>query len=112
MIFYLSIKTDKRLTHVPHIDSIYLNIDGKSVCCTWDETDAGINNQYITYRFKGIYFDDKYANGYLKEIKSVTIDEINWQEDDNFENFDCLAISLHIDDNGLTFVYTTSKPIE
>lgn len=104
MIFYLYIKPDKQLTHIPHIDSIYLNINKKSVCCTWDETDALIEDGDIYYRFKGIYFDDKYANKFLNNIssESIKIEEINWEEDDNPEEFECKEIFLNIDDNGYT----------
>lgn len=103
MTFFLLLKTDKFLNYTPHLDSIYINIDGKSVCCTWDESDAGIYQDHLTYRCKGVYFDDEYANGKLNKKSIVKIEEINWQEDDNSEDFKYEIGIFLIRDNG---VYT------
>lgn len=112
MIFYLNLTTDKQsLTHAPHIDSICINLDGKSICCTWDETDAEMhykNNSddsvfkgkgIIAYRFKGVYFVDKYANGALTKDSLINIEKINWQENDNLEKFEYDIFSFTILDN-------------
>ena len=105
MIFYLTIKTDKPLDHVPFIDSILLTIDGEEKLCTWDETDGNLEisseGNFVNYRLKGVSYatDDiewEYANGSLKEYANVAFEDINWQEDDDAEEFDFEIESLEI----------------
>lgn len=95
MIFYLTIKSNKILTHVPHIDSIYINLNGESKCCTWDETDADVNGLFICYRFKGVYFNDECID-IDEETTSISVEEINWKEDDNAEEFKVEFLNLTI----------------
>ena len=98
MIFYLTIKTDKKLNRVPHIDAIDIILDGEEKHCSWDWTDACLENleegYFVHYRFKGVAYsdehgDDYYANG---TVNGNSVIEINknfwWQEDDNAEIFD------------------------
>lgn len=97
MIFYLSIKTDRKLTHIPQIDAIDITLDGVKKHCTWDETDACLETRndehYVDYRFKGISYDENgdehYANGTVKETSIVEISkDFSWKEDDDAEEFD------------------------
>lgn len=105
MKFYMKLETDKMLSHVPHIDSIELNINGKEKLCTWDETDAYVDGKSVHYRFKGVSEasgDDFVYMTTLNPKDKISIEEINWKEDDDAEDFEHVIESFFIDDNNGT----------
>ena len=108
MTFYLGIRTNKELSHVPLIDAITLNIDGRSVVCHWDETSAGAEGNVLSYRLKGVSFVtdqgvEEYADGLIKCDSKIYIEDILWQEDDDEEEFNSMACWLDIDATAITY---------
>lgn len=103
MIFYLTIKTDTPLSHVPFIESIDITLNGEEKQCSWDETDAALDGCYVDYRFKGVAYvtddDEIYANNTVKSDSIVTISkDFWWMEDDEGEEFDFKIVGFHIMD--------------
>ena len=78
MFLYLDIKVN--VNCIPPIDSISMNIDGKPVLCTWEESDAYKEDDdcYVFYKFKGVRINNEYANEDIKE-SSINLEKINWK---------------------------------
>lgn len=91
MTFYVTAIFDKPLDSAPPISCIYLNIDDKVVCATWDESlqerDPELPNTY-NYRLRGICLDDDYAIGYFDDKTPViSVNEVCFDEDPVWDSF-------------------------
>ena len=60
-----------------YIDSIEVRLkSGEEVLLTWDESDIGRNANGFSARYKGVYFDEEYANGRIKDLEDMMITDI------------------------------------
>lgn len=74
MILYLEACTDCRDLVIDYIE-VRLK-SGKTVSLNWDESEYGQENGIFTARYKGVYFDEEYANGRIAELYGMEIDQI------------------------------------
>lgn len=74
MILCLEAKTDfNDLT----IDFIEIKLhSGRLVSLTWDESESGVIDGIFTARYKGVYFDEDYANGRISELNNMCIEYV------------------------------------
>lgn len=74
MILYLSVSTD---LDDFEIDYIEVKLDtGKTVFLDWDESEIAGSDDGFDARYKGVYFDEEYANGKLSSLHGMQIDHI------------------------------------
>lgn len=56
------------------IDFIEVRLkNGENVSLNWDESGIDRRDDGFTVRYKGVYFDDEYANGRLAELQDFQI---------------------------------------
>lgn len=75
MILYLEGKTKIPDLAIDFIEVVLTN--GKIVSLTWDESDVKNEEGEYTTRYKGVYFDEEYANGNLDELRDLSISYIS-----------------------------------
>ena len=101
MIFNTELTFTKPLPHAPSIASIWLEINGKEYCATWDEASYGPNKEQCNfeYRLKGISFFDSetekedYANNFfhpnnMPKSPIIKITDVELEDDELWEQFD------------------------
>lgn len=74
MIMYLQVKTK-----VPdlRIELFKMRLkSGEIVTVDWDESELERESDGFNVRYKGVYFDDEYANGRLEEIDKPDITSV------------------------------------
>lgn len=74
MILYLSASTDLKDLVIDYIE-IQL-VTGETVSLNWDESDIERLDNGFHARYKGVYFDEEYANGRLSSLCEMQIDKI------------------------------------
>ena len=74
MILYLSASTDLEDLVIDYIE-IKL-VTGETVSLNWDESDIERLDTGFHARYKGVYFDEEYANGKLDSLREMQIDKI------------------------------------
>ena len=74
MILYLSASTDLEDLVIDYIE-IKL-VTGETVSLNWDESDIERLDNGFNARYKGVYFDEEYANGKLSILREMQIDKI------------------------------------
>lgn len=82
MEMYLKANTNINEAFIYAIDFIMVELNtGEVVSINWDESDFGIDHGIFTGRYKGIHFNEDYANGRLSELKgSRVLDvELYWE---------------------------------
>ncbi|MDE7298579.1 MAG: hypothetical protein K2N94_07085 [Lachnospiraceae bacterium] len=52
-------------------------VTGETVSLSWDESDIERLDNGFNARYKGVYFDEEYANGKLSSLREMQIDYIN-----------------------------------
>ena len=75
MILYLEGKTKIPDLAIDFIEVVLTN--GKIVSLTWDESDVKNEEGEYSTRYKGVYFDEEYANGKLDELRDLSISYIS-----------------------------------
>ncbi len=50
--------------------------DKREVSLSWDESDSEVKNGKFTARYKGVYFDERYANGQIGALKGMEVRHI------------------------------------
>ncbi|WP_195450994.1 hypothetical protein [Anaeromassilibacillus sp. 1001302B_160321_C8] len=74
MRLYVTAKTE--MTDLV-IDYIEVKLQsGETVSLNWDESNYGINDGLFTATYKGVYFDEEYANGRINELRNMQITEV------------------------------------
>lgn len=74
MILYLSASTDLEDLVIDYIE-VKL-VTGETVSLNWDESDIERLDTGFHARYKGVYFDEEYANGKLDSLREMQIDKI------------------------------------
>ena len=95
MKLYLSINTDIEDLEIDYIE-VKL-VTGETVMVEWDESDIAREDNGFDARYKGVYFDEEYANGKLSSLHEMQIEYINFHtESDN--NSDIVITDMTFED--------------
>ena len=76
MRIYLTAKTPIPDLYIDYIEVILFS--GEQVSLNWDYSDICRNCDGFSARYKGVYFDEEYANGHLDKLKEITIVEVGY----------------------------------
>ena len=102
MILCLTAHTD-----LPDMVIDYIEVrlaTGKTVSLTWDESEYGLEEGVFTARYKGVYFDEDYANGRLDELCGMKIDQIGvYTECGDIGKAKIEITAMTFDDNGFGY---------
>lgn len=98
MILYLDAKTNIKDVYVEFIE-VKLN-NGKVVSLNWDESYIDRDNDEFSAKYKGVYFDEEYANGKLDLLKGATIEYVELYYEKDYENPYFVINSMDFEDNG------------
>ncbi len=74
MTLYLTVNTDLEDLMIDYIE-VRL-VTGETVSLNWDESEIGRSDSGFQARYKGVYFDEEYANGKLGSLRRMQIDKI------------------------------------
>lgn len=74
MILYLQATTNVQDLMIDYIE-VKLK-SGKTVSLNWDESGIERSKTGFDARYKGVYFDEEYANGRISELAGMKIDTI------------------------------------
>lgn len=104
MVLYLKAESD-----IPDlmIDFIEVKLkSGKVISLTWDEREFDREDGQFEARYKGVYFDDKYGNGRLPELKNMEVQHIElYSEYEDVSSFKLRGLSFHDGEESLVFSY-------
>ncbi|MDE7352295.1 MAG: hypothetical protein K2O06_04515 [Acetatifactor sp.] len=53
-------------------------VTGETVTVDWDESDIAREENGFDARYKGVYFNEEYANGKLSSLREMQIEYINF----------------------------------
>ena len=84
MILYLEAKTNMGDVYIEFIE-VKLNND-KVVSLTWDESCISREGDVFGARYKGVYFDEDYANGKIDLLKGACITYVELYYENEYEN--------------------------
>lgn len=97
MRLYLSVDTDIEDFEIDYIE-VKL-VTGEIVTVDWDESDIAREDNGFDARYKGVYFDEEYANGKLSSLHGMQIEYINlYTESDS--NSDIVITDMIFEDEG------------
>ena len=74
MILYLSVSTDLEDLLIDYIEVKLAT--GATVSLNWDESDIERLDGGFRARYKGVYFNEEYANGKIVSLRKMQIDGI------------------------------------
>ena len=97
MILYLNAKTNISDVYVDFIE-VKLN-NGKVVSLNWDESDIDRKDGKFEARYKGVYFDEDYANGKLDLLNGMTIEHVELYYEGEYENPYFFIEDMEFEDN-------------
>lgn len=102
MILYLSAQTD-----LPDmvIDFIEVKLaTGEIVSLNWDQSDYGQDDGVFTARYKGVYFDESYANGRIAELHWMKIVQIGiYTESEEADKAEIQITAMEFVDNDASY---------
>lgn len=82
------------------IDSIEVRLtSGREVLLTWDESDISRTSFGFLARYKGVYFDEDYANGQMEELNGMQVLDVTLSSESNQYNLFFLE-EMEFEDNG------------
>ena len=84
MILYLEAKTNIEDVYVEFIETKLNN--GQVVSLTWDESCISREGDVFSARYKGVYFDEDYANGNIDLLKGACITHVELYYENEYEN--------------------------
>ncbi len=101
MILYLKAKTD-----LPDLSIDYIEVklkSGKVVSLTWDETEYDNEDSVYEAKYKGVYFDNDYANGKLHELDGMEISHIQLYTEKDGGYFELVRLEFADGEDALVF---------
>lgn len=102
MILNLSAKTD-----LPDmvIDFIEVKLaTGEIVSLNWDESEYGQEDGVFAARYKGVYFDETYANGRITELHGMEFVRIGiYTESEKADKAEIQITAMEFMDNGISY---------
>lgn len=82
------------------IDSIEVRLaSGREVLLTWDESDISRTPFGFQARYKGVYFDEDYANGQIEELNGMQVLDVTLSSESNQYNLFFLEEMTFDDDS-------------
>lgn len=93
----------KATTNIPDlvIDFIEVKLSsGKEVSLNWDCSGYSLDGTDYEGRYKGVYFDEEYANGRLDELIDLEITDVGIYSESNSDAEELCISELLFDDNG------------
>lgn len=97
MILYLSVNTNIEDLEIDYIE-VKL-VTGETVMVDWDESDITRLDNGFYARYKGVYFDEEYANGKLSSLHEMQIDYINFYTESESDS-DIVITEMTFEDAG------------
>ena len=111
MILYLKAATSVPDLVIDYIEAVLQN--GKTVSLNWDESSIDRTSRGFYARYKGVYFNEEYANGKLDELLGMKVAEIGlFSEIENTGGIDILEMLFEDDDRELEIappIYSTER---
>ena len=101
MILYLKAKTN-----LPDLSIDFIEVklkSGKVVSLTWDETEYDNENSVFEAKYKGVYFDDDYANEKLHELDEMELSHIQLYTEKNGGYFELVSMEFADGNDALIF---------
>jgi len=84
MRLYLDAETNFTNRDDLSIDYIEVQLkNGETVSLNWDESDFGIEDGVFSARYKGVYFDEDYANGRIEELLGMKVTDVGFYTESN-----------------------------
>ena len=106
---HLYIDAETNVNHAEDLAIDYIEVqlkNGKSVSLNWDESDFAIVNGQVFSTYKGVYFDEEYADGMIQELEGMKITEVGfYTESDKPLDFIITNIQVEDYDKELSFMY-------
>ena len=97
MKLYLSTDTDIEDVEIDYIE-VKLATD-ETVTVDWDESDIAWEDNGFNARYKGVYFDEEYANGKLSSLHGMQIEYINLYTESDSDS-DIVITDMTFEDEG------------
>ena len=84
MRLYLDAETNFANKDGLSIDFIEVQLkNGETISLNWDESDFGIEDGVFSARYKGLYFNEAYANGRLEKLFGMKVTEVGFNAETN-----------------------------
>jgi hypothetical protein len=99
----------------PKVADVFVpnDLDNKDIVlsCDWDESDWDFDNErgIGCFRAKGVYLNQRYANGHISDFMNAKIDTLQVSGIDTDVRFELTG--LMIDDGGMMFSFPDDKII-
>ena len=97
MKLYLSADTDIEDVEIYYIE-VKLATD-ETVTVDWDESDIAWEDNGFNARYKGVYFDEEYADGKLSSLHGMQIEYINLYTESDSDS-DIVITDMTFEDEG------------
>lgn len=66
------------------IDFIEVQLaNGQTVVLNWDESESSYSDGEVNARYKGVYFDEEYANGKLDDLQQMKVIHVELYSESN-----------------------------
>lgn len=101
MILYLNAKTN-----LPDLSIDFIEVrlkSGRIVSLTWDETEYDNEDSVFKAKYKGVYFDDEYANGKLHELSGMELSHIQLYTEEDKGYFELVSMEFADGNDALVF---------
>lgn len=107
MRLYIDAKTNVKHVEELAIDYIEVRLkNGKNVSLNWNESDFTIEDGTVYSTYKGVYFDEEYADGRIQELEDMKIVEVKfYSEADKPLDFIITNMQFEDYDKELSFLY-------
>jgi hypothetical protein len=110
MIMYLTARTKHPDIVIDYIEVKFSN--EKVVSLSWDESDITRYEDGFNARYKGIYFNEEYANGRIGEMFNMEIVEVGVYYEDNEDLASIDILEIEIDDNNIVLTMYFNTELE
>lgn len=97
MRLYLTAKTS-----IPDLFIDYIQVklkSGEEVSLNWDYSDIERTSSGFSARYKGVYFDEEYANGRIEELRDMKITDIGVYYESKCEQDIKIEVMDFVDDD-------------
>lgn len=101
MRLYLSVDTDIGDLEIDYIEVKLAT--GETVTVDWDESDIAREDNGFDARYKGVYFDEEYANGKLSSLCEMQIEHINFCTESDSDS-DIVITEMTFEDGGERYI--------
>ena len=113
MTLYLSVITKCQDLLIEYIEMKGKPGDGKdSINISWDESEYARTDTGFEARFKGVYFDEEYANGRISELEGLEFAEIGvyHYSDDDIDAEGMTITDMEFTDGEISCIFSDILP--